>query len=210
MFRRTSTQKAVGVRFQADFTATSNVAIHGSRFFGPMSAGIQLEGDIDNLSIRDCIFAEAGVGIRSTGDTPTFRDVRVVNNTFYKLQRGIVFSRMPNEASSGGLHFDRNLFAELTGPEGIVVKGFQLSAFKKMTGNNANVTHNWSSRPAPNKPAAGELNLFVNGGKRGVEGLKFASTKPGSGNFLAPQAPDVKVSASEDAAHPYVGAVAPR
>ena len=71
-------QTAVGVRFQADFTTTSNVAIQGSRFFGPMSAGIQLEGDIDNLSIRDCIFAEAeaGVGIQSTGDTPTFRDER--------------------------------------------------------------------------------------------------------------------------------------
>ena len=90
-----------------------------------------------------------------------------------------------------------------------MVKGFQPAAFSKMTGNDANVTHNWSSRPTPKKLAAGELNLFVNGRKPGVEGLKFASTKPGSGNYLAPRAPDLKVTTSDDTAHPYVGAVAP-
>ena len=124
-----------------------NLKFVSCRFFGPMSAGLSVEGDADQLTIRECIFAEAsqGAGVKFSANS-NLREVHLLNNTFYQLDRGVMFEGMPTTAGSSGLKLARNLFVDLKGQELVVAKDYDEAGFAGITQNWAGIAENWAVR----------------------------------------------------------------
>ena len=155
------------------------------------------------------IIAEAETGIRFSNPGEGVKDVRIGNNTFYKVRTGIEFAAMPRTNLSGNLEFYRNLFAGQQGPELSVKKDFAAVSFTGLTKANAGIQHNWSSREIPEPSAKGEVDIFVGGGKSGEE-FEFKSTDPADERFLATSGnPPSSVADGPRGSKRYIGAVAP-
>ncbi|MGH7127815.1 MAG: hypothetical protein ACREIV_04565, partial [Planctomycetaceae bacterium] len=197
---------AVGVRLAPSDagTSTMRVQILDCRFLGPMNAGLVVEDDVSDLTVRGTIFSETQAGVRVSGPARYLSNWTIQNNTFYRNGTPIEFERMPTTSSSR-LAFQRNLFAETREAEAVVAEGFREGAIRPMLGA---VSENWTDRPAP-QDAAGEVNLF-RGGQRGRT-IAFASTDPRSSEFLAPAADAAHAKAKEgqEPLRPYIGAVGP-
>ena len=133
------------------------------------------EGPVIGVEIKQSIFSQADVGILFQGKALAFRDLGIVNDTFYRLRKGIVFREMP-PSSCRGLAVQRNVFAQLDGPEMFVGTGFDLRKFSVVFAS-AGTAGNWTSHTLPRPSPPGELNLFINGGKTGVK-FQFESTDP--------------------------------
>lgn len=204
--------QAAGVRLiGTDEPAASRVKIQKCRFFGPLAAGISIQSDASYLEIRQCIFADTEAGIHFADSRPTLREVLIANNTFYQTGRGIVFASMPHD-SSRELAFLRNLFAGLDGPEAVIETGYSDAAFNRMLSTNGTaIENNWSDRPAPQSPAAGERNLMLRPQRERVQRFSFASTDSSEAKFLAPapKSPHATIRGTRRGLQPFVGAVGP-
>jgi hypothetical protein len=135
--------------------------------------------------------------------------VHVVNNTFHRVQRGILFDQMPT-SGSGGFVVLHNLFVGVNpGPEAFVEHGFDSAAAHLLLAPGA-ARHNWSDRKSE-AVQAGELDIFAQDGRRGIETVPFASRDPSAPEFLRPATPAVRNDLQGPAqnADPYVGAIAP-
>jgi len=205
-----ATPTAVGINIEAGFAGTSEIIISGCQFLGSMNAGIQLASDCSQLSIRQAIFHGQKNGILLAGANRQLQDVTFSNNTFHQVDRGIVFSEIPNNQSSG-VGFYRNLFVDVKTAEFIVEKKFNQQAFSELlnSSDGKGSENNWSSRAAAStKP--NEFDLFANAGKRG-QAIKFASTDPANAKFLAPAAGSSfrSVGSPRKGRQKQIGAVAP-
>ena len=102
--------------------------MHGCRLLGPSGAGLTIAGTSPyRIIISENIFFKAQDGIRFEGGAQ-WRDDSVLNNTFYECRNGIVFTQMPADGARG-LSFRRNLFAKISGTEGVVQSGFDPGRF---------------------------------------------------------------------------------
>lgn len=187
--------KAIGMRFQSDGQAPSQIRIESVQLRGPLATGIAFDGDVRYVSIRQTIISEVGTGIRFEGADPELREIVLQNNSFYKLDRGIVFSNLPSRLG-GDLQIVRNLFAEIQGPETLVEHGYQKAQFLERMAERG-LAENWSSRPAPLEAAPGEVDIFVVNGKQG-QTFQFRSTNPADPGFLLPdpKAPHASIGAT--------------
>jgi serine/threonine protein kinase len=169
---------AIGFDLVQGATNPAYVTVENCRFIGPMAAGIVIETNGETLSLEKNVFVETGVGIRFQGANHTYKNVYVTNNTFYKLQQGIVLTNMPGVATEKFGVFNC-LFAEVKGPEFVVESGFDRAAFDGMlhpsTGNN------FTDKPALD----GNSPIFGNGGQAANVYL-FKSVNPADAGFLAP------------------------
>ena len=200
---------SVGIRMQSNSDGDSSESvIRNCRFLGPMSAGVAISGTGPyQISIVENTFSKCQEGIRFEGAVQ-WRDITVTNNTFHEGRNGFVFTNMPSDQSRG-LTFRRNLFSKMTGAEGLVQGGYDEGKFAEMTRERP-MEFNYSDRPQPSSPLAGEINgLCQVNGKRGEQGFAFASTDPKSAKFLAPSEKSVQrsVPGAQDGEKAWIGAV---
>jgi hypothetical protein len=188
-----------------------NLRIDRCQFTGTMQTGIEFTSTTWNhfVDVRHCRFHELRSGVRFSAAGQPQQDVQLVNNTFHRVQRGIFFDQMPSPGS-GGLVVLHNLFVGVDpGPEAVVEKGFDSAEADVLLAPGA-ARHNWSDRKSE-AVQAGELDIFAQGGRRGMETVPFASRDPASPDFLKPATSAVRNDLQGPApnADPYVGAVAP-
>lgn len=198
---RLSKPGAVGITVTKGASATAFVTIDNCRLLGPMSEGVLIETDCEDLKLMKTIFFKVDVGVRFRGEKLTLKEVGLANNTFFKLKQGIVLAAMPT-AKSEKLGFYNNLFDQVEGADFVVEKGYVPSDFAGLMGQSGN---NWTSKPMldPN------LVIFGSGGQAAVK-PQFASEEPDALGFLAPS----PMSPQRDApsvgfSEPYIGAVGP-
>jgi serine/threonine-protein kinase len=197
---------ATGIRL-AD---ARNLRVDGCQFAG-MQTGIEFTSTTWNhyIEVRHCRFHELRNGVRFSAMAQPLEDVQFVNNTFHRVQRGIAFDRMP-ASGSGGLIVRHNLFVGVDpGPEAIVEQGLDSADAAGLLAPEA-ARHNWSDRKSE-AVQAGELDIFAQDGRRGMETVPFASRDPSFPDFLKPATPAVRNDLQGPAqnADPYVGAIAP-
>lgn len=160
------------------------IVVRDCRFLGPFQAGIQVENAVTRLLVLSNIFAgkSGGVGIQFTG-RPELTKVLIANNTFYQLDKGITFTDTPQLVVNTSVQ--RNLFADLKGPEAALLKG-DATKFPKAFSASTNVT--MGSKTKGNDKQ--ELKLFADKSSKAGVNLEFASTDPSSSQFLAPKGAD--------------------
>ena len=192
---------ATGISVTTGSSATAFVTIDNCRLFGPLADGLVVETDCEDIRVMKTIFYKVQVGVRFRGDRLTLKDVGLANNTFYKLQQGIVLAAMPSK-NSEKLIFYNNLFDQSEGADLIVEKGFVLNDFAGFAGQSQN---NWTSKPMldPNQV------IFGSSGQAAVK-YQFAGEDPDSLGFLAPSTPSPQRDApAVGFSEPYIGAVGP-
>ncbi|HET6325314.1 MAG TPA: hypothetical protein VFG04_11615, partial [Planctomycetaceae bacterium] len=171
-----------GVRFEKAADASSNLSIRGCRFFGPFDSAIAFGGPVSGIDVRESIITQASVGIRVEPAGLTFKDLAIVNNTFHKLDRAIVFRDTPPGAIID-LIVQRNLFTSVAVAEMFVEKGSDRGALLARFAKGA-ITGNWTSRKVGEPLPDGEINLF-SGGQTGAA-LQFQTNDPADDHFLWP------------------------
>jgi hypothetical protein len=183
--------------------------IDGCRFIGPMSAAIAFSssGLYADISIRHCRIHDTQVGVHFSNTEQDLQFVAVVNNTFHKVQRGLVWDTMPQSGSSS-LTVQHNLFVGVTDTEAVVTGGYDVTRAAELLAPGSTL-NNWTDRPAPTDAVTG-LDLFAEG-RRGIQAPSFASTDPANAGFLKPTSPSVadELKSSAQGADPIVGAIAP-
>lgn len=198
---KASQSAAVGITITKGTTTSAYLSVDGCRLLGPMTAGVVVDADCEDVKVMKTIFSEVGVGVRFLGEKRVFKDIGLANNTFFKLQQGIVFAAMPSEKSDR-LTFHNNLFAQIQGADFAVEKGYVPGDFAGLAGQSGN---NWTDKPALDP----KLVIFGSAGQAAVK-YQFVSLEPDNTGFLAPS----PMSPQRDApaggfAEPYIGAVAP-
>jgi hypothetical protein len=184
-----------GVRFEKGTDASSNLSIKGSRFLGPFDSAIAFGGPVSGIDVRESIITQASVGIRVEPAGLTFKDLAIVNNTFHKLDRGIVFRDTPPGAVID-LIVQRNLFTSVAVAEMFVEKGLDRAGILARFAKGA-ITGNWTSRKVGELRPDGEIDLFTSGGQTAAA-FQFQTNDPADDHFLWPVA---------DAPHKALGAV---
>ena len=199
-----------GMLFTDGQAPTGRVRIFGCKFLGPTSAGINLDGGINYFELRENIFEKSEVGVQLGKTTATWRNLSLMNNTFYQGKIGIAFGAMPASGSSEFV-VHRNLFAALSGPELVIQDGFDDAKFDKVLATTSGVDMNFSDRKSVPDIAVGERDIVI-AEERRVGAISFVSTSPSSEEFLATlnDAPYGRVGAPKMGSKPYIGAVAPR
>lgn len=201
--------KAVGIRLED----MRHAEIGGCRFTGPMAVGLEIvttarSGDI---TVRDCRFHDLQTGVLFRGGESDLQEFKFINNTFHRVQRGVVLYDMP-AAGSKDWEFKHNLFSEITGAEAVVERRYDdadaADPAKLLPPENA--VNNWSER-SPDAAGAGELDIFTTGGRRGIDPVNFESTDPEADNFLKPADRTLRTDVGTPArgAAAYIGAVPP-
>lgn len=190
-----------GMKFEpADTSDTRRIAIRDCSFIGPLEAGLQITGTFWDGQIVGNRFHDLDTGIELTG-SQSLNAIQFLNNTFHKLQRGIVFSNGPDKASSG-ISFGQNLFVAVQANAIQTRDGVDLQALAK---GGSGVRNNWST-----SADTGTLDVFQNNGKKGGVEVKFVSTDPTNANFLKPSDQQLRTSAkSPIGGRAYIGAVSP-
>lgn len=204
---------AIGIQLAEGDAAVGRIHIKGCRLFGAQSAGILIDTSVLYVEIRENIIDRAGIGIHLAGGPQLWRDVVLVNNTFYESsQAGIVFTDMPINGSME-LAFHRNLFAKLGGPELRIEKDFDDKAFDRFISSSGagGVAHNWSDRSAMADITAGEREIIARELQR-IDSIEFASTDPSSDDYLMlkPGTPYSRVGDRKLGGQPWIGAKGPK
>ncbi len=82
--------------------ALESIRVLACRFVGPFQAALLIGGPVDGLEVEQCRFHKTTDGIRfRRSESRESIQVRLTNNTFSELQRGIHFETTPRGASSG-------------------------------------------------------------------------------------------------------------
>ncbi len=203
--------RAVGIRIDAASDESSRLRIENSSFHGAMRAGIEITGETSYIQFRQLVFANQGIGIRIDGAPTRLRDVVFAGNTFFKVERGIVFSSLP-DTSTSGLGFYCNLFAGISGPELMFESAPDHRVFQTMLNTDGGgIEQNWSDRDLKATATPGEFNLCIRENVERVDHVNFVSTDPSHPQYLAPQpgSPYARIAPSRHFSETYVGAVSP-
>jgi hypothetical protein len=179
--------EAVGVKLSEGVYDTSHVEITGCRLIGPQRAGIELTDTATYVAVSRTVIQSAGAALLFSGENRTWRHLKIHNNTFSKVQRGLVFEHMPTD-NSDNVTIRRNLFHEIEGPECLVENGYVELQFSQMVSTAGSITRNWSTRTDQADLKKGERELMLPGLKRqrGVK-VEFSSTDPAASDFLEPR-----------------------
>jgi len=217
-----SDPKSVGISMEHDeddgqvYRQTTAVVVSDCLFTGPMETGVQLSRDLKSgfLEISQCRFYQCKRGIELLHQE--HKDLKLLNNTFYKAEEGIVFQKMPKKMKDGPLAIQNNLFIEVK-KEGLVREGYNDNNFRKDF--EGRVNHNASSRTE--KRTGSEMSLIEKDGKREPKLKDGFQTDPSKPNFLQPQAQHLRSGTKQaplfnhkteenDRPLHYIGAVKPK
>ncbi len=177
--------EAVGLLMsEGEYDTTANVDVRRCRLVGPMATGLSFAAHASTVMVQETVVQAAKIGVLFAGENRTWRNLTLRNNTFYQVERGLVFEQLPGE-SSDGVSFKMNLFAEQQGPECIVEKGYNELKFSQMV--STGIRDNWSTRTKVANPKSGERELMLPAleRQRGVK-VEFSSTDPAAADFMEP------------------------
>jgi serine/threonine protein kinase len=195
--------EAVGILCQAAAGGnTTYVQMSNLRIVGPLSSGIELTGMFWNSSITDSVFFKCIAGIRARAGTMLV--VSLVNNTFYKNQRAIVFAQVPDTGSSN-LKVWHNLFQKNMQGDTTLESGDVAVLSSMLLSPTEGLHHNWTDRKDPDPQG---LDLFTGDGRRAFS-ASFVSDKDDNPAFLKPTNADLNIAAPAPGAKGFVGAIAP-
>lgn len=195
--------ESVGIHCQAAAGGnTTFVQMSNLRVVGPLQSGIELSGMFWNSSITDSAFYRCVAGIRCRGGTVLV--VSFVNNTFFRNQRGIVFTQVPDNGSSN-LKVLHNLFQNNILGDTALESGDAAALSSMLLSPTEGLHHNWTDRKVPDAPG---IDLFAGDGRREVS-VAFASDKIDNPAFMKPGKADLNIATPAPGAKGYVGAVAP-
>ena len=204
---------AIGIRMQSGAEGDpSGTIVRNCRLHGPLAAGVAISGAGPyQIIVAGNIFTKVQEAVRLEGAVQ-WKDIAILNNTFHEGRHGIFFTHMPAEGSRS-LSFRRNLFTKMTAAEGVVQTGYDQGRLGTMlTSDRPGWELNYSDRPKPAAPQAGEINpLCDNNGKRGEQGFAFTSTDVTNAKFLAPSDKSVQraVPGAKEGEQNWVGAIGP-
>ncbi|MEO2035649.1 MAG: right-handed parallel beta-helix repeat-containing protein, partial [Planctomycetaceae bacterium] len=199
-----ATPTARCIKFEPMPNTPQHINIVDCKFLGPFQSAIDL-GDYSNgLRIYGNVFAHGGAGIRFSGISPAVVDTQISNNSFFQCENGIAFSEHPTTFSRN-FKIQRNLFANMSGPELTVDKDLNIQEFQAIIAGTQAVHGNWTSRP---KPSEAGIDIIQKNGRWAVD-FVFHSTDPSHERFLAPtpSSPHRQMGQRTDYLRPVVGAV---
>ena len=195
--------EAVGILCQAAAGgSTSYVQLSNLRVVGPLQSGVEITGMFWNAAISDSSFFKCVAGIRYRGGTLLV--VSLINNTFFRNQRAIVFTQVP-ETGSSNLKMLHNLFQNNAIADAVLEAGDGAAFSSMMLSPTEGLHHNWTDRKEPDPQG---LDLFTVDGRRSYS-TSFASDKFDNAAFMKPVNADVNTTSPAPGAKGYVGAVAP-
>lgn len=188
------------------------IMVERCRMIGPMKSGIEINGPVVAIELRENIFHQTESAIRLAKTTEAQR-LLIANNTFHGTKAAAIhFDVMPKGRSVGWV-FHRNLFAKGSGPDLKVDSGFDQSAFDGflIKQGGTGIENNFSDRAEAAKPDAGERELVIESGNKGKP-IAFINADPKSPDFLgiAKNVPYANAPNPAFGTKPYVGAKAPK
>jgi hypothetical protein len=181
---------------------TRDVIVRGSRFLGPLQAGVEVQGSSGALEFRQNLLHGCASGLLFEGHEQQLVQIQFTNNTFSNCERGINFASGPSP-SAARMTFEQNLFIGGSGPAVAVAR--KDVKLEDLTRGAPPPRFNWTDRKQVD-PATG-LNIFAKDGKLGAK-VDFASDDPGNANFLKPSSKELNAPSAPGAAK-YIGARAP-
>jgi serine/threonine protein kinase len=199
-----ASESAIGIRLVDTGFGLEKITIAGNRLIGPLEAGIHLGGTLREVHIRQNRLHNLKTPVRFESSGQQFELVRIENNTFHRVARGLLFASSP--ASGRQNFFINNLFVDVSGPEieFATTPDPQLPAALAADGQ---IVFNWTTRPAE-AVASLAWNIFADRGQAGVAPPAFVSTDPESGEFLKPVGDQLR-SPESPSNEKFIGAVSP-
>ncbi len=212
---------AKGLFVKTSTNTLFGLTIRQSQFQAPMRTGIEFgAGALGNVTVSQCRFVDLKTGLYFPPAKQDIADLLLLNNTFYRVNEGIVFNQAPAGSPQGMKSaVIGNLFVppaaspaattgspESTGGDFVVRAGLTTQNWKAFIEGGPGIAGNMTGRGG--EVGAKEVDIFSpGGGRRGVSDLAFESVVPGSAGFLKPTS-DVSF-APVKVGEPYAGAVAP-
>ena len=206
---RSSRPTAVGVRLAApEETLVSGgievVTLANVTVAGPLAVGLDLSGLLRQVTVQRCRLHELQTGIRLNPQSGELDRLNIENNTFHRVGRAIEFQSLPSALKAVTLN--KNLFAEVSGAVVEWPSATDAAAIQSLL-PGATATFNATDR-SPDTLAGAPWDLFATSGKTGLGMIDFASTEPGTGDFLKPRREDLRAPQATGA-DKFIGAVAP-
>ncbi len=188
------------------------IMVERCRMIGPMKSGIEINGPVVAIELRENIFHQTESAIR-LAKTNEAQQLLIANNTFHATKAAAIhFDVMPKGRSAGWV-FHRNIFAKSSGPDLKVDSGFDQTAFDSflIKQGGTGIENNFSDRADAAKPDAGERELVIESGNKGKP-IAFINSDPKSPDFLgiAKNAPYANAPNPAFGTKPYAGAKTPK
>jgi hypothetical protein len=200
---RGSNSEAAGILCQPSSSGnTSYIQITNLHVVGPLYSGVEIMGMFSNSSITDSIFFKCGAGVRSQGGT--LLSVSLVNNTFLRNQRAIVFARVPDNGSRE-VRVLHNLFQKNIQADAVLESGDVAALSSMLFSPTEGLHHNWTNRKESETQG---IDLFSVDGRRSAI-VNFVSDKLDHAAFMKPSNSELNIASPAPGAKGYVGAVAP-
>ena len=197
---------SVAMQFRSGPTPTKSLLIRRCRVLKGFDAGISFAGGVSDVEVSECIFDTTATGIQFDASAAPWEDIIVSNCTFRAFRQGIRWGRSLTP-SDGSFRLTQNLFAEGRGSECLISGRFETGAALPQ---RFSASYNWTQRPAPTEPQPGEVDLFVQDGRRGA-GFTFVSIDPAQrSTYLQPDSAELRAASARVPQSPkHIGAVAP-
>lgn len=213
---------AKGLLVKTSTSTLFGLTVRQSQFQAPMRTAIEFgAGALGNVTVSQCRFVDVKTGLYFPPPSQDISDLLLLNNTFYRVQEGIVFNQTPAGSSQGMKSaVIGNLFVAPTAAAGtqpgqaapaaggdfVIRAGLTKQSWDAFVKGGPGVAGNMTDRGGD--VGSKEVDIFsAGGGRRGLSDLAFESAVPGTAGFLKPTSavsfPPSKIG------EPYAGAVAP-
>ncbi len=197
-----TSSEAVGILCSAASGGnTTYVQMTNLRIVGPLRIGVETNGMFWNASLSDSMISKCVAGIRC--QPGALLVVTLMNNTFFRNQRGIVFAQVPDVGSSN-VKVWQNLFQGNFQADAVLEAG-DVPTLTNMLFTTDSLHGNRTNRKDPDPQG---IDLFSGDGQRGVA-TSFVTDDEDKPEYLKPKEGDLKVASPAPGAKDYVGAVAP-
>jgi hypothetical protein len=205
---RGAAERAVGVRWKGtERDRTGDVQLRDCRLLGPLRAGLEFTGPLFVVRLEGCIFHRCEAALQFTQANQNIRGLSLVHSTLHGCDRGLAFAGPPSFDSTT-IALRNNLFAAQSGGEVVVEQGDAAATQRLISTEAGELAHNWSDFDSTGAPGA--VDIFGQGGRRGIDPIPFRSTDPQAAEFLQPTGSEVRVAAEAvGASEDYVGARPP-
>lgn len=202
-------ENAVGIFLDVPNYERSEIEISQCKFFGPLESGVRLRSSVHHAEIRESIFHDLMIGVAINNVEEPTESIRIVNNSFFELDRGITVKSLSSLGESHGrLECYNNLFSQIEEAEFVLIEFEQTAEIDEVQ----NILYELSMNNLTDR----EMEADWTQGYMGLSGLEeisvndfeFLSTERESPSFLAPGSSSPHVSAKAVASsEKYIGAV---
>ncbi|MFV0443710.1 MAG: protein kinase domain-containing protein [Planctomycetaceae bacterium] len=196
-----------GIRLAAPSAAVYSgvqfVTVAGCRLIGSYVTGLEMTGPQSDYTIQKNAFHNVKTAMRLGVGGIELSQVMIENNTFHHVSQGLLLDQPPK--STANVTVQKNLFADLSGPEVALEASGDAAAFDAWK-TGAKAQFNATDRTA-DAVKGNAWDLFASNGKTDIK-ADFASTDPAAADFLKPKNKGLKMSAAPGP-DKFIGALSP-